>query len=64
MPIGAWFTKTKCSKNCVSAKDSKVFIKQVRRDGKIDLVLQQGSKQELDKHAHIILIKLQTGWRL
>lgn len=39
----------------------KGFIKQVRRDGKIDLVLQQGSKQELDKHAHIILIKLKQA---
>ncbi|SIR06741.1 hypothetical protein SAMN05421840_10845 [Shewanella morhuae] len=39
----------------------KGFIKQVRNDGKIDLVLQQGSKEELDKHAHIILIKLKQA---
>lgn len=36
----------------------KGFIKQVRQDGKIDLVLQQGSKQELDKYASIILAQL------
>ncbi|MGL5358583.1 MAG: CvfB family protein [Shewanella sp.] len=39
----------------------KGFIKQIRRDGKIDLVLQQGTKQELDKHAHIILTKLKQA---
>lgn len=39
----------------------KGYIKQVRRDGKIDLVLQQSNKQELDKHAHIILIKLKQA---
>lgn len=39
----------------------KGYIKQVRRDGKIDLALQQGNKQELDKHAHIILIKLKQA---
>ncbi|MBR9727786.1 S1 RNA-binding domain-containing protein [Shewanella intestini] len=34
------------------------FIKQVRSDGKIDLVLQKGSKTELDKHANLIMNKL------
>lgn len=34
------------------------FIKTLRSDGKIDLVLQQGSKQELDKQATLIMNKL------
>ncbi|QBF81461.1 GntR family transcriptional regulator [Shewanella maritima] len=34
------------------------YIKQVRSDGKIDLVLQQGGKAELDKHAMLILSRL------
>ncbi|WP_394132114.1 S1 RNA-binding domain-containing protein [Shewanella maritima] len=36
----------------------KGYIKQVRNDGKIDLVLQQGGKTELDKHATLIIAKL------
>lgn len=34
------------------------YIKQVRNDGKIDLQLQQGSKQELDQFSKLILNKL------
>lgn len=36
----------------------KGFVKTVRSDGKIDIVLQKGSKQELDKHASLIMSKL------
>ncbi|MBE8168404.1 MAG: GntR family transcriptional regulator [Shewanella sp.] len=39
----------------------KGFIKQVRSDGKIDLVLQKAGKQELDKYANTILIKLKQA---
>ncbi|MCL1076856.1 GntR family transcriptional regulator [Parashewanella spongiae] len=39
----------------------KGFIKQVRADGKIDLVLQKSGKQELDKYANTILIKLKQA---
>ncbi|MGB0894602.1 MAG: CvfB family protein [Parashewanella sp.] len=34
------------------------FIKQIRHDDKIDLSLQQGSKQQLDKFSNSLLIKL------
>ncbi|MGZ9898093.1 CvfB family protein [Shewanella gaetbuli] len=34
------------------------FVKTVRSDGKIDLVLQQGSKKELDKYSSLIMDKL------
>lgn len=37
------------------------YIKQVRRDGKIDLVLQKGGKAELDQHAMIIMSKLKSA---
>ncbi|MCL1126178.1 CvfB family protein [Shewanella surugensis] len=36
----------------------KGFVKHVRSDGKIDLILQKGIKAELDKHATTILFKL------
>ncbi|NRB23357.1 S1-like domain-containing RNA-binding protein [Shewanella sp.] len=36
----------------------KGFIKQVRSDDKIDLILQQGVKSELDKHSTTIMFKL------
>ncbi|NMH63737.1 CvfB family protein [Shewanella salipaludis] len=39
----------------------KGFIKQVRADGKIDLTLQQGGKEELDQHARRILSKLKQA---
>ncbi|RLV58909.1 GntR family transcriptional regulator [Parashewanella curva] len=39
----------------------KGFIKQVRRDGKIDLVLQQGNKQEMDKFSTTLLFKLKQA---
>ncbi|MCE9687480.1 S1-like domain-containing RNA-binding protein [Shewanella sp. AS16] len=39
----------------------KGFIKQVRADGKIDLALQQGGKEELDQHARLILSKLKQA---
>ncbi len=37
------------------------FIKRVRSDDKIDLILQRGAKDELDKHANSILIKLKQA---
>lgn len=39
----------------------KGFVKHVRSDGKIDLVLQKGVKEELDKHATTILFKLKQA---
>ncbi|WP_028772979.1 CvfB family protein [Shewanella waksmanii] len=39
----------------------KGFIKRVRTDDKIDLILQRGVKQELDKHATSIIIKLKQA---
>ncbi|MEI6858226.1 MAG: S1-like domain-containing RNA-binding protein [Shewanella sp.] len=39
----------------------KGFIKQVRSDDKIDLVLQQGIKSELDKHSTTIMFKLKQA---
>lgn len=39
----------------------KGYVKQVRADGKVDLVLQQGSKTELDKHAQLIMNKLKKA---
>ncbi|GIU46574.1 S1 RNA-binding domain-containing protein [Shewanella algidipiscicola] len=39
----------------------KGFIKRVRSDDKIDLVLQRGVKEELDKHANTIIIKLKQA---
>ncbi|MCG9711704.1 S1-like domain-containing RNA-binding protein [Shewanella insulae] len=36
----------------------KGFIKRIRSDDKIDLILQRGAKEELDKHATAILMKL------
>ncbi|MDR8524143.1 CvfB family protein [Shewanella fidelis] len=39
----------------------KGFIKRVRTDGKIDLILQKGAKSELDKHAVAIMIKLKQA---
>ncbi|WP_299789134.1 S1-like domain-containing RNA-binding protein [uncultured Shewanella sp.] len=39
----------------------KGYIKQVRGDDKIDLLLQKGVKQELDKHANTIMIKLKQA---
>ncbi|WP_133408595.1 CvfB family protein [Parashewanella tropica] len=39
----------------------KGFIKQIRRDGKIDLVLQQGNKQEMDKFSTTLLFKLKQA---
>ncbi len=40
---------------------TKGFIKRVRSDDKIDLILQRGVKDELDKHANSILIKLKQA---
>lgn len=37
------------------------FVKQIRQDDKIDLILQKGSKQELDKHATTLLFKLKQA---
>ncbi|MCG9696960.1 S1-like domain-containing RNA-binding protein [Shewanella sp. Isolate11] len=37
------------------------FIKRVRSDDKIDLILQRGAKEELDKHANTIMIKLKQS---
>jgi len=37
------------------------FIKTVRSDGKIDLVLQKGDKDELDKNARLIINKLRSA---
>jgi predicted RNA-binding protein (virulence factor B family) len=34
------------------------FIKQVRPDGKIDLILQEGAQQSFDKHSETIINKL------
>ncbi|GIU20747.1 GntR family transcriptional regulator [Shewanella colwelliana] len=39
----------------------KGFIKRVRTDDKIDLVLQRGVKEELDKHANTIIFKLKQA---
>ena len=39
----------------------KGFIKQVRSDDKIDLILQQGIKQEFDKHSTTIMFKLKQA---
>ncbi|WP_394203486.1 S1 RNA-binding domain-containing protein [Shewanella waksmanii] len=39
----------------------KGFIKRVRTDDKIDLILQRGVKQELDKHATSIIFKLKQA---
>ena len=39
----------------------KGFVKCVRSDDKIDLVLQRGAKEELDKHANTIVIKLKQA---
>lgn len=39
----------------------KGFIKQVRSDDKIDLILQQGVKQEFDKHSTTIMFKLKQA---
>ncbi|WP_298776605.1 S1-like domain-containing RNA-binding protein [uncultured Shewanella sp.] len=39
----------------------KGFVKHVRSDGKIDLILQKGAKVELDKHATTILFKLKQA---
>ncbi|MBW8183895.1 CvfB family protein [Shewanella nanhaiensis] len=39
----------------------KGFIKQVRGDDKIDLILQKGVKEELDKHSTTIMFKLKQA---
>ncbi|QQX78504.1 GntR family transcriptional regulator [Shewanella sp. KX20019] len=39
----------------------KGFVKRVRSDGKIDLSLQKGVKEELDKHSTTILFKLKQA---
>ncbi|MCL1050614.1 S1-like domain-containing RNA-binding protein [Shewanella abyssi] len=39
----------------------KGFVKRVRSDGKIDLALQKGVKEELDKHSTTILFKLKQA---
>ncbi|QFU22495.1 GntR family transcriptional regulator [Shewanella eurypsychrophilus] len=39
----------------------KGFIKQVRSDDKIDLILQQGIQQEFDKHSTTIMFKLKQA---
>lgn len=39
----------------------KGYIKQVRHDGKIDLVLNKGTRDELDAHSGVILKKLQAA---
>ena len=39
----------------------KGFIKRVRPDGKIDLVLQKADKQSFDKHTNTVLIKLKQA---
>lgn len=39
----------------------KAFIKQVRADGKLDVALQQGGKQELDKQSQLILKRLKQA---
>ncbi|GGI89201.1 CvfB family protein [Shewanella gelidii] len=37
------------------------YIKQIRQDGKIDLQLQKGGKEELDQHAKSIVRRLQSA---
>ncbi|GIU45715.1 GntR family transcriptional regulator [Shewanella sairae] len=39
----------------------KGYIKRMRSDGKIDLILQKGAKEELDKHSVTIMIKLKQA---